>query len=149
MEEHPLGESFWGPFTVSATEELVVLSDQNCTGLWAISMDSSESTALVDSSEHEECDAQFAPDGRPLAYTSKDLPPVAPSALVISNADGREPRMLLQPSAAEFQIHDLAWSRDGSRIAFAYGLFRITSPAVSTLYIIDVPPDLARMEPEG
>ena len=142
LTERRIGEPYWGPFTVSPGGETAILPDRDCIGIWQYSFPSRELTALVDAANQEECDPQLSFDGTKLAYTTKDLPSIAPTSLVVSDADGSSPFTLLNPTLAVYQIHDLTWSPDGSKIAFAYGLFSLTSPAVSTLYTVDVPPEL-------
>ena len=148
LTERRIGEPYWGPFTVSPGGDTALLPDIDCTGIWQYSFPSRELTALVDAPNQEECDPQLSFDGTKLAYTTKDLSFIAPTSLIVSDADGSSPSTLLNPTLAVFQIHDLAWSPDGSKIAFAYGLLSTTSPVVSTLYTVDVPPELQPSGPD-
>lgn len=142
IKEYVLGDDFLSPFALAPDEKSVLIPDFRCTGIWKFEFESQILSTFIDAPEMGECDPAWSWDGSKLAYTVKDLPTVAPTYLMISNADGSDATALLKPELGIYQIHDLAWSPDGTQIAFVYGLVNITMPAYTTLYIVDVPEDL-------
>jgi len=114
-----------------------------CSGIWSYAFDSEGPVPLIDSPDLNECDPALSKDEIRISHTTQ-LPSdnYAPTALVIANSDGSATVTLLEPARNFHIIRYPAWSPDGTQIAFVYGDFQLSSPIYSTLYIVDVPPEL-------
>ena len=135
-----------GPFTATRDGTILLITaivGVNCDGIWVYGLDSERPIPLIDPPDLYECDPALSMDETKIAYTTQ-LPGdfFAPTALVIANSDGSAPETLLEPERNFHMIRYPAWSPDGTQIAFVYGKFSLTSPDYSTLYIVDVPPEL-------
>ncbi|MFV2044322.1 MAG: hypothetical protein ACC700_13960 [Anaerolineales bacterium] len=135
-----------GPFvaTQDGTTLLMTARDPTCSGIWSYPIGSDGPAPLIDSPEILECDPALSDNDAVLAYTVTPLSSQAlrPSSLLLARAADPVPTALLELGPDIHQIRHPAWSPDGTQIAFVYGKFSTTSPAYSTLYIIDVPPEL-------
>jgi len=131
-----------GPYAISSNREFVLMVDFECTSIWAYKIDSGKPIPIIDSPDIHECDPAWSSDGSKLAYTVKDPPSVAPTYLVIADADGSSYEILLKPELAIYQIRHPTWSPDGTKIAFVYGYFSSIDRSFSSLYVVDIPPHL-------
>ncbi len=135
-----------GPFvaTQDGTTLLMTARDPTCSGIWSYAIESDGPAPLIDSPEILECDPALSDNDAILAYTVTPLSSQAlrSSSLLLARAADPVPTALLELGPDIHQIRHPAWSPDGAQIAFVYGKFSTTSPAYSTLYIIDVPREL-------
>jgi Tol biopolymer transport system component len=77
--------------------------------IWSVNPDGSALTQLTKTGSVTEDDPAFSPDGNYIAYTRNSN-----GYLFIMRADGSEPHFV----ASIFEGKDLAWSPDGSKIAY-------------------------------
>jgi len=126
---------------------------QRANDVWTVDPDGTDLRNITFSGGRDESDPAWSPDGRHLAFLRSDG---GSRTLIVANADGNEPRIIVVPS---FACHDLlhpAWSPDGRRIAFSCndsnardiwsigadgtGLTRLTDEPAPTFRIDEVAP---------
>jgi len=116
--------------------------------IWVMNCDGSNKKQLTDSPGHE--DGKWSPDGKRIAYFywSKGFYGFGDeksyedkSEIWVMNADGRDKELLLSIPFPYGVIGNIAWSPDGTRLAFEwfpnYRLGGIENPG-SEIYLIDV-----------
>ncbi len=139
IRELVLGEPFLGHFSLAPGGDSILITEFRCMGIWQVFLESANVRPFIDSPDVHECDPAFSADGSKIVYTVYS-PEERFNSIIIANADGSSPQELFRIDGAG--IHHPAWSPDGTRLAFVYGLLEVTAPSFSTLYIIDVPPEL-------
>lgn len=115
---------------------------RDCSGIWIYNFGSDGPKPLIDNPESDECDPSLSVDGTRLLYTLKAPRQLAATTIMVADSDGSSPVALLDPGGDPYQARFPAWSPDGTKFAFAYGLFQDTAPSYSALYIADIPPAL-------
>jgi TolB protein len=95
--------------------------------VWVMNGDGSGLTQLTDNgSDFEDGAPAWSPGGDRIAFhrfglLATDDTPGSPSGLWVMNADGSDPRSLVE--FTDLTVNDIVWSPDGEWIAFAYGSF--------------------------
>lgn len=135
-----LGTQFLDAFSVSADGEAALIADHECNDIWLVSFETGETMPFIDNPQAKECDPTFSADGTKIMYTVF-TPEERSNSLIVANADGSSPQELLRLDSSHYPIHHPAWSPDGTRLAFVYGLLEVTAPSFSTLYVMDIPPE--------
>jgi Tol biopolymer transport system component len=135
-----------GPYFLSPdNNEIMMEANYNCDGLWMYEIGKGEPPyPFIDSPDVQECDPSWSWDGSKIAYTVMPQSSLGPRDLIIANADDSDPVTLIKGTGSYYFIRDLAWSPDGSQIAFVYGIidFTLSKPSFSDVYIVNVPPEL-------
>jgi Tol biopolymer transport system component len=142
ISEHVLGDPFLSHFSASPDGDKVFIADYACTGIWSYNLPSNELLSHIDSPDEFECDPALSRDGSKIAYTSRDAESDGAARLVVADADGSNPEVLLETGPSVLGFYQPSWAPDGTRIAFVYGKLSLTGHAYSTLYVVDVPPHL-------
>lgn len=114
--------------------------------IWDRRRDGAGMRDLTGDQVRDEFDPAYAPDGARIAYASEEpvilslaaaAPTTSASTIVVADADGRNPRVLLTPPAGA-QDTGPTWSPDGTLIAFARGFSTTTGHMDSVIMIARV-----------
>ncbi|HET7556200.1 MAG TPA: LpqB family beta-propeller domain-containing protein [Gaiellaceae bacterium] len=112
-------------------------------GLYAVNADGTGLTRLTHDRKHD-TQPSWSPDGTRIAYTRYDAVGTSckgcPGSLVVADADGSDPRVLLTPTGDDTADTSPSWSPDGKQILFS----RWSLTKNSGLYVVPAAGGTAR-----